>query len=109
MAYRHACDKLQQKLPSLESSLQALGGIGIDSVCALQDTLGVATGMLPPNAYNRFAQGVFSFLNNWMMNLLTDEAVPAFNMYGLFRLADDLASIQALADASQPAGLGVSP
>ena len=69
----------------------------------------MANGMLPPNAYNRFAQGMFGFLNSWMMNLLTDEAVPAFNMYGLFRLADDLASIQALADVSQPAGLGVSP
>ena len=63
--------------------------------------------MLPLDAYNRLAHGTFGFLNEWMMNLVTDDAVPAFNMYGLFRLADDLASIQALADASQPAGLAV--
>ena len=63
--------------------------------------------MMPLDAYNRLAQGVFGFLNEWMMNLLADDAVPAYNMYGLFRLADDLASIQALADASQPAGLAV--
>jgi len=73
----------------------------------LQDTLALASRMLPLDAYNRLAHGTFGFLNEWMMNLLTDDAVPAFNMYGLFRLADDLASIQALADASQPAGLAV--
>jgi len=73
----------------------------------LQDTLALASRMLPLDAYNRLAHGTFGFLNEWMMNLVTDDAVPAFNMYGLFRLADDLASIQALADASQPAGLAV--
>ena len=72
-----------------------------------QDTLALASRMMPLEAYNRLAQGAFGFLNDWMMNLLADDAVPAYNMYGLFRLADDLASIQALADASQPAGLGV--
>ncbi len=73
----------------------------------LQDTLALASRMLPLEAYNRLTHGTFGFLNEWMMNLVTDDAVPAFNMYGLFRLADDLASIQALADASQPAGLAV--
>lgn len=73
----------------------------------LQDTLALALRMLPLDAYNRLAHGTFGFLNEWMMNLVTDDAVPAFNMYGLFRLADDLASIQALADALQPAGLAV--
>lgn len=63
---------------------------------------------MPQDAYARLAQGLFSFLNDWMMSLLADNAVPAYNMYGLFRLADDLASIQALADATQPAGLTVN-
>ena len=72
-----------------------------------QDTLAVAARMMPHDAYNRLTQGVFGFLNEWMMNLLADDTVPAFNMYGLFRLADDLASIRALADASQPEGLAV--
>ena len=63
---------------------------------------------MPQDAYTRLAQGLFSFLNDWMMSLLADDAVPAYNMYGLFRLADDLASIQALADATQPAGLAVN-
>ncbi|KAL3133292.1 hypothetical protein ABBQ38_007172 [Trebouxia sp. C0009 RCD-2024] len=71
----------------------------------LKDTLAVAARMMPQDAYVRLAQGVFSFLNDWMMSLLTDDAVPAYNMYGLFRLADDLASIQALADATQPPAL----
>ncbi|KAA6419827.1 MAG: putative exocyst complex component 6-like [Trebouxia sp. A1-2] len=73
----------------------------------LKDTLALASRMLPLDAYNRLAHGTFGFLNEWMMNLVTGDAVPAFNMYGLFRLADDLASIQALADASQPAALAV--
>lgn len=72
-----------------------------------QDTLAVAARMMPQDAYVRLAQGVFSFLNDWMMSLLADDAVPAYNMYGLFRLADDLASIQALADATQPPALSV--
>lgn len=75
--------------------------------CWEQDTLGVAAGKMPQDAYMRLAQGLFGFLNDWMMSLLADDAVPAYNMYGLFRLADDLASIQALADATQPAGLTV--
>ena len=62
---------------------------------------------MPQDAYMRLAHGVFGFLNDWMMSLLSDDVVPAYNMYGLFRLADDLASIQALADATQPAGLSV--
>ena len=90
-----------------QSSQSPLNWYAEASLCDGQGTLGVASGMLPPGAYNRFAQGVFGFLNDWMLKLLTDEAVPAFNMYGLFRLADDLASIQALADSAQPVGLGV--
>ena len=62
---------------------------------------------MPQDACMRLAHGVFGFLNDWMMNLLADDAVAAYNMYGLFRLADDLASIQALADTLQPAGLAV--
>ncbi len=77
------------------------------SSVVVQDTLALAARMMPNDAYNRLAQGLFGFLNEWMMNLLADDAVPAYNMYGLFRLADDLASLQALADASQPAGLAV--
>ena len=76
-------------------------------LCCVQDTLAVAAGRMPQDAYVRLAQGVFSFLNDWMMSLLADDAVPAYNMYGLFRLADDLASIQALADATQPPALAV--
>lgn len=68
----------------------------------------MAARIMPQDAYARLAQGLFSFLNDWMMSLLADNAVPAYNMYGLFRLADDLASIQALADATQPAGLTVN-
>ena len=79
----------------------------MSGACWQQDTLGVAARIMPQDAYTRLAQGLFSFLNDWTMNLLADDAVPAYNMYGLFRLADDLASIQALADASQPAGLAV--
>lgn len=86
-----------------ESSLTNLQG----SLYCEQDTLAVAARMMPQDAYVRLAQGVFSFLNDWMMSLLTDDAVPAYNMYGLFRLADDLASIQALADATQPPALAV--
>lgn len=67
----------------------------------------MAAGRMPQDAYMRLAHGVFGFLNDWMMSLLSDDVVPAYNMYGLFRLADDLASIQALADATQPAGLSV--
>ena len=72
-----------------------------------QDTLALAAGMMPHDAYSRLAQGLFAFLNDWMMNLVVGDAVPAYNMYGLFRLADDLASMQALGDASQPPGLAV--
>ena len=64
--------------------------------------------MMPEESHNRVAQALFAFINTWLVNLLADEAVPAFNMYGLFRLADDLASIQALADAEEPPGLAVS-
>ena len=63
---------------------------------------------MPEECHDRVAQALFAFINTWLVNLLADEAVPAFNMYGLFRLADDLASIQALADAEEPPGLAVS-
>ena len=72
-----------------------------------QDTLGMQQHILPQESHNRVSQGLFAFINGWMVGLLADGAVPAFNMYSLFRLADDLASIQALADALQPTGLVV--
>lgn len=64
--------------------------------------------MTPQDSHNRVTQALFAFINTWLVGLLADDAVPAFNMYGLFRLADDLASIQALADTLDPAGLAVS-
>lgn len=81
--------------------------LGMSRACWRQDTLGVAAHVMPQDAYMRLAQGLFGFLNDWMMSLLADDAVPAYNMYGLFRLADDLASIQALADVTPPTGLAV--
>ena len=64
--------------------------------------------MVPQESHNRVAHGLFAFINSWLVSLMADDAVPAINMYGLFRLADDLASIQALADCVEPAGLAVS-
>lgn len=64
--------------------------------------------LMPHDSHNRVAHAWFSFINSWMVGLLADDAVPAFNMYGLFRLADDLASIQGLADTVEPSGLAVS-
>ncbi len=101
---------MQAQHLGVQQNLQSIGHVDSGLHCMrlpLQDTLALASRMLPLDAYNRLAHGTFGFLNEWMMNLVTDDAVPAFNMYGLFRLADDLASIQALADASQPAGLAV--
>lgn len=72
-----------------------------------QDTLALQQHLMPQESHIRVSHGLFAFINGWMVGLLADSAVPAFNMYSLFRLADDLASIQALADSLHPAGLAV--
>ena len=56
--------------------------------------------MLPRGAYVAVARAVMVYLGDAVMDLLTDEAVPAYNMYALFRLAQDVARLRGFADAA---------
>ena len=55
--------------------------------------------MLPPGAYAAVARAVMVNLGDAVMDLLTDEAIPAYNMYALFRLAQDVARLRGFVDA----------
>ena len=55
--------------------------------------------MLPPGAYAAVARAVMVYLGDAVMDLLTDEAIPAYNMYALFRLSQDVARLRGFVDA----------
>ena len=64
--------------------------------------------MMPGEAYEHAARAIFSYMGDALMALLAEDAITAYNMYALFRLSDDIASIQTLADSLTLPNLRVS-
>ncbi len=55
--------------------------------------------MLPGAAHVGVGRAVAAKLGDAVMELLTEDAIPAFNMYALFRLSQDLARLKGFADS----------
>ena len=64
--------------------------------------------MMPGEAYEHVARAIFSYMGDALMALLAEDAITAYNMYALFRLSDDITSIQTLADSLTLPNLRVS-
>jgi hypothetical protein len=56
--------------------------------------------MLPGDAYHSVARAVVTFLGDAVMDLLRDDAIPAYNMYALVQLSRDVARLRAFAEVS---------
>ena len=63
---------------------------------------------MPGEAYEHVARAIFGYMGDALMALLAEDAITAYNMYALFRLSDDIASIQTLADSLTLPNLRVS-
>ena len=67
--------------------------------CA-QDSLNLGARMLPREPYCSVARAAMTFLGDAIMDLLTEDAIPAYNMYALQQLSKDVAKLKAFAEAS---------
>lgn len=56
--------------------------------------------MLPREPYCSVARAAMTFLGDAIMDLLTEDAIPAYNMYALQQLSKDVAKLKAFAEAS---------
>ncbi len=74
----------------------------------LQEALTLGGSMMPGEAYEHVARAIFGYMGDALMALLAEDAITAYNMYALFRLSDDIASIQTLADSLTLPNLRVS-
>ena len=64
---------------------------------------------MPHGAASNLASATFADVGHALVALLHDESVPAFNLYAIFRLHDDVAALAQLADSLPVAGLAVRP
>lgn len=64
---------------------------------------------VPHSIASGFALGMFAFCSQTIMALLAGDAVPAFNLFAIFRLNDDVAFLTQLADSLPYPNLPVRP
>lgn len=64
--------------------------------------------MLPREAYYSVARAVVVFLGDAVLDLLREDAIPAYNMYSLFQLSKDVAKLKAFAEGSGVPNIVVS-
>lgn len=67
----------------------------------------MGAGILPCGAYVSVLKAVFIYLGDEMMALLEEDAVPAFNIYAMFRFHDDVMAICQFADTCAVPDLAV--
>jgi hypothetical protein len=67
----------------------------------------MGAGILPCGAYTSVLRALFAYIGDEMIALLAEEAIPAFNMYAIFRLHDDLMAISQFADSCAVPDLAV--
>ncbi|KAK9807943.1 hypothetical protein WJX73_005699 [Symbiochloris irregularis] len=65
----------------------------------MQESLRVVAASAPPSVASGFALGMFAFCSQTIIALLAGDAVPAFNLFAIFRLNDDVAVLTQLADS----------
>lgn len=65
----------------------------------LKEVFSRAAAAMPPEVVSNMAAAAFRFVGDALIALLCHEAVPAFNLYAIFRLHDDVAALAQLADS----------
>lgn len=65
----------------------------------MQEVFSRAAAAMPPEVVSNMAAAAFRFVGDALIALLCHEAVPAFNLYAIFRLHDDVAALAQLADS----------
>ncbi|BDA50846.1 Exocyst complex component 6B [Coccomyxa sp. Obi] len=65
----------------------------------LTDSLNLGARMLPREPYCAVARAAITFLGDAIMDLLAEDAIPAYNMYALQQLSKDVAKLKAFAEA----------
>eukprot|EP00884_Botryococcus_braunii_P001705 jgi/Botrbrau1/11535/Bobra.0393s0014.1 len=86
--------KAQSWLPDQPPRTASAHSAYVTSLLAyLKESLLMGAGILPCGAYTSVLRALFIYLGDEMMALLEEDAVPAFNIYAIFRFHDDLMAI----------------
>lgn len=75
----------------------------------LQEAMRLAHAHMPAPAASNLAEAAFGYVGDALVHVLQDDALPAFNVYAIFRLNDDVCALLQLAETLPYPNLRVSP
>jgi hypothetical protein len=74
----------------------------------LQNAFSTGARMMPTESYHTVVRAVITFIGDAVLDLLLDASIPAYNLYGLYRLQSDVLKLKAFAEASGIGHMAVS-
>ena len=74
----------------------------------MQNAFSTGARMMPTESYHTVARAVITFIGDAVLDLLLDASIPAYNLYGLYRLQSDVLKLKAFAEASGIPHMAVS-
>lgn len=74
----------------------------------VQNAFSTGARMMPTESYHSVSQAVMMFIGDAVLDLLLDNSIPAYNLYAVHRLKNDVQKLRAFAEASGIPHMAVS-